>query len=420
MKRFAAALMASSLVVAAPLSLAAQTLHTSQGYVEEVTRQASFDIQDPMAVFAYVFGALPERVQVFPTENYHYIRFIHNGVPYTGNLRLAAHDRDKGILHFTYGNEPSDWNTTIQIERRMLGKAQGVTVERVEDLTYRVTFRDRSVIFALNDLSRVRPPDGMLRADEVSIGPVFDEAVIPFFLVFNQKLKVFHYILDETRPVADAFTPLRGTERIVIGKRTGFAFYQDGDRKVMIGANARASMLNTRFDGPFDQIPENFIEGEVLRNAILAIEPELKGRMDRLGNLADSDDRFLIHPYLLYDRPAGLAVFERCLESVAGDRKPLCFVISDEEAQKPRPQPLGMMAGATNDKPARGAAEPPVALPETPPGAAMDGPGANTDVPAVDKSGPAGAAPADAASPTDVVPPTLPLPSGAADLPEKK
>jgi hypothetical protein len=73
----------------------------------------------------------------------------------------------------------------------------------VEPLVYRVTFGARSVVFALNDLSAVKPPPGAVRADERYLGPIFDESAIRFFFVYNPKARVFHYILDETAPVAD-------------------------------------------------------------------------------------------------------------------------------------------------------------------------------------------------------------------------
>ena len=39
----------------------------------------------------------------------------------------------------------------------------------------------------------VKPPPDMLRADETFLGPIFDESAIRFFLVFNSRLKIFHY-----------------------------------------------------------------------------------------------------------------------------------------------------------------------------------------------------------------------------------
>ena len=57
---------------------------------------------------------------------------------------------------------------------------------------------------------------------------------------------------------------------------------------------------NNYFDGPFDQLPDNFIEGEALRDAILAVRPQLKGEIDRFGASPDGSIRFNIGPYLPY------------------------------------------------------------------------------------------------------------------------
>ena len=130
----------------------------------------------------------------------------------------------------------------------------------------------------------------------------------------------------------------------MIGKRTGFAFYRDGERKILVGVHERNSRLNTALDGPFDQLPENFIEGEALREAIVAADPGAKGKIDRLGNFIDGSGRYLIHPYLLYRAPGDLAVFHRCVTSkaVAAAEKPLCFVINDQESRKRKPLPLAL------------------------------------------------------------------------------
>ena len=41
--------------------------------------------------------------------------------------------------------------------------------------------------------------------------------------------------------------------------------------------------LNDYFDGPFDQLPDNVLEGDTLRRIILELEPGLKGQIDRFG-----------------------------------------------------------------------------------------------------------------------------------------
>ena len=316
----------------------------SEPAVAEASPQSTLAIEDPVAVFAYLLGQLPEHVQINPTENYFYLRFAHRGAPYAGNIRLAATDRDQGKVNFAYNELPSDWNPQPKSFHIVLGREQGVTVEKTAPLTYRVAHAGKSVTFVLNDLSRVKPPAVAVKADEKFIGPVFDESGIRFFLIFNSRLRIFHFVLDETVPAADRFVALKDHGPISIGRRTGFAIYEVGVRKILVGVNERQSRLNTYFDGPFDQLPENFVEGEALREVIIAADPGAKGKIDRLGNFADGSGRYLIHPYMLYRQTADLAVFDRCVGSrrVAAAARAACFVIDDEEAQRNNPRPLAL------------------------------------------------------------------------------
>jgi hypothetical protein len=291
-------------------------LHTIDNEVDEVMSTYKLDITDMTAVLDFIFGSLPERVKVYPTENYFYFRFIHNGLQYAGNFRLDVLDRDKGKIQFGYYEELAPWKPEgIGIERyAILDAAQGVQVERVDRLVYRVTYKGKSVVFELNDLSQVRPPAAALGADEKFLGPIFDESAIRFFLIFNTKLKIFHYVLDETVKVHDEFFGLKGSDRISIGKRTGFAFYRDHrlERKILIGVFGPNSAVNNYYDGPFDQLPDNFIEGEELREAIIASDPKSKGEIGRLGHYSDQESRFGIHPYMLYNKTSDLLRVDRC------------------------------------------------------------------------------------------------------------
>ncbi len=341
-----AGLIAAALVFAAGPALAQDRihLHTNEAEVGEVSRDGGVALDDPLAVFGAVLKKLPDRVEVYPTENYYYFRFSQNGAVYAGNIRLAAADRDQGKVNFSYNERPTDWNAEPKSHHVVLGTEQGVSVEKSGPLTYRIAHAGKTVTFALNDLSAVKPPPGVMQADEKFLGPIFDESGIRFFFVFNARLKIFHFILDETVPVADQFVTRKG-DPIEIGKRTGFAFYSFGGRKLLVGVNERQSRLNTYFDGPFDQLPENFMEGDVLREAILAVEPGIKGKIDRLGIFSDGSGRFLIHPYMLYREPSDLAVFSRCVTSkaVAAADRDACFVISDEEAQRKNPRPKALI-----------------------------------------------------------------------------
>jgi hypothetical protein len=292
-------------------------LQTLESYVDEVTRPTKLAIEDPMAVFEFVLNSLPDRVKVYPTENYYYFRFFHNGVEFAGNIRIEPNDNGGQTVHFTYFEEASEWRDDPPLKHIVLEPSQGVTTEKLDRLIYKISFKGKSVVFALNDLSNAKPPASVMGADETFIGPIFDESGIRFFLVYNTKLRDFHYILDDTQGVADSFFSSPRTDRILIGKRTGFAFYRDHhhDRKILIGVYEGNMRLNTYFDGPFDQLPDNFIEGETLRNAIVAVQPDLKGHIDRFGSDPGGEVRFMIGPYLPYRKIDDLDVYHRCANS---------------------------------------------------------------------------------------------------------
>lgn len=322
-------------------------LYTNEAFVEDATRATTLPTSDLMAMLAFVLGSLPDSVKVYPTENYYYFSFYHNSTRYAGNIRLDASDRDEGKLHFAYYEDLAEYKEQSPVQYQKLDKSNDVTVEKLERLVYRVSYGDKSVVFRLNDLSGVKPPANIMGPDEKYIGPVFDESAIRFFLIFNKRLKLFHYVLDETIPVADQFIRARQTSRIVIGKRTGFAFYQDYrlKRKILIGVFEGNARVNNYFDGPFDQLPDNFIEGETLREAILAVEPSLAGKIDRVGAAPDGSGRYLIGPFVYYRTEEEFRTFHDCATSRrrADDAYYSCFVHKDEEAEaepapiKPRP-----------------------------------------------------------------------------------
>jgi len=324
-------------------------LDTNEAYIAEVTRATTLAIEDPMAVFAFVLGSLPSRVRVYPTENHYYFSFTHNGTRYAGNIKIDARLRRQGKAMFVYYQEEEPWRGDTPSRETMLEPARGVAVEQVAPLEYRLSYGAKSVVFVLNDLSAVTPPAAVLAPDDHFIGPIFDESGVRFFLVFNRRLKLFLYLLDESLGPADLLVPQPRHARILIGKRTGFAFYRDPhrDRKILIGAFAGNVLANNYFDGPFDQMPDNFIRGEDLRDAILAVEPDLKGKIDRFGGLA-SGDRYAITPYMTYRTPADLAVFDRCARSrrMRPDRYEACFALPPGVRWGAEARPLAMQRKA--------------------------------------------------------------------------
>ena len=290
------------------------TLYTNQRFVEDATRQTNLDIGDVKSVLSFVLSQLPARVKVFPTENYYYFYFYQDGIRYAGNFRFDVEERDKGLVEFIYFKDTTDWIEDEVDHHATLGKNDDVLVKKLGDLEYEVSFAGTSVVFELNDLSEVNPPADALGEEEVFLGPVADESGMRFFLVFDERLKIFHYVLDETVAVADELVAAKGLDHVLIGRRTGFAFFQDIGlvRKLLVGVYAANVDVNNYLDGPFDQLPDNFLKGDELREAILAAYPDTKGPIDRLGISPGGEFRKSISPYLEYESVEDLARAEKC------------------------------------------------------------------------------------------------------------
>jgi hypothetical protein len=308
-------------------------LFTNQSYLEEVQKQQPLNIHSIDDVFGFVFSQLPDEVTIYPTENYYYYSFYHNGIQLSGNIRLDALDRDKGIVHFAYFSTFNRWNEELINSYKQFKASDGVVLKKLSKLKYQLTHAKKSVIFNLNDLSKVIPPLSKIRRDEQFIGPVYDESGIQLYLVYNKKIKQFHYILNESERVPETFTPARFTKDILIGTRTGFSFYRDAfkDRLILIGVYSGNSMVNNYFDGPFDQLPDNFIEGDTLKKAFIDQRPELKGKIDRFGNTDNGASRVLITPYIHYTYETQLSVFKDCADKAGSDKQAYYSCFKQEE-----------------------------------------------------------------------------------------
>lgn len=305
-------------------------LSTNQSYVETLRKRPELPLSDARRMFSLVLGSLPDAVIVYPTENYYYFNFLADGVRYAGNIRLDASTRDQGKVHFAYFPDLQEWSGNEQVNYLVLDADYGVEVKKLEDLLYQVRDGDRAVRFRLNDLSGVKPPPQAILPGERYIGPIFDESAIRFYLLFNEARKTFHYILDESEGVDDKLEPSAYTDRILIGRRTGFAYYRDHrtERKILIGVHESNARVNNYFDGPFDQLPDNFIEGESLRSAILQVEPSLAGQIDRHGSAPDGSSRYMIAPYRHYAFEDELLYFHNCATwpKLKPEVYPSCFV----------------------------------------------------------------------------------------------
>jgi hypothetical protein len=307
----ALALLPASAATAAPLKL-----HTDQEMIEELLQPNDLDPKNPDAVFAAVFEALPLKVTVYPTESYYYFTFHLNGIVYAGNLRFDAFDQFDGKVHFAYSNEYAYWRKPEEPVYKKMGPADGVQVTQVNKFLYKITFKNKTVEFVIPDLSDVEPGPGMLREDEVYIGPCWDESGVQFYLIFNKTAKAFLYLLVDT-PKMDQYEPSPLSPAVTVGNRTSFVFYKDklAPRQILMGDFVGHTMLNDYFDGPFDQLPDNYVQGNTLLDAILEVVPEMRGeKVDRYGSDPTGEFRYGITSYKYYGRVSDLKPIVECAE----------------------------------------------------------------------------------------------------------
>lgn len=280
-------------------------LETNQSVIEGY-RNNTIDLTDSLAVFRRLFSTFNDTVTVYPSENYYYFGFTAAGKHVMGSISLFPHERDSGRVGFGYTEkrERERWNEKdLAGGWGTFGEPEGVIVEKIDRIRYRVTCEGKSVVFRLHDLPSNQPPAGLLRPDEEFVLRNLDESGLGFLLLYNATMNRFYWVLDPEQPEVETFRLVAG--RIAVGERSQFAFYIDSvnRRLVLIGVQGYNILNNNWYDGPFDQLPDNLIESGAfqLGSYIERSMPALKGRIDRFGHYLDNPGtRVAIAPYLVY------------------------------------------------------------------------------------------------------------------------
>jgi hypothetical protein len=274
-------------------------------------RHRSLDVRNPTAVLGAVFDQLPREVRVGPTENYYYWQMTVDGRVLHGNLRLAVAGLPRGELAFAYGEPTEFLDDTERADRLVvsgtLGAADGLELEKSDDFTVRVRWREKSVVFHLNRLAQELAPGFDLAPAERFLQRTEDESGLRFYLLFNTDRRYFFWVLDEAASVPESFRQL--APDVVMGRRTGFVFWiQDalGARKVLASVRRASLERNDYHDGPFDQLADMFVRGDGLRPYLEQAMPWLRGRVDPWGFLSDSAPprRVALTVHGTHDRPA--------------------------------------------------------------------------------------------------------------------
>jgi len=166
----------------------------------------------------------------------------------------------------------------------------------------------------------------VISRDEVFIQRTFDESGYRFYLLFNERSNHFLWVLNEEQGVADKLDEI--APGLLVGRRSGFAFYVDpstGNRKVLLGVRQLNVNRNDYFDGPFDQLADNYAQETRVAEYMVRAFPALAGRIDRYGYYTDRQQplRVALSTYFVYLARSDLVTF---LERMKVQDDPLGFI----------------------------------------------------------------------------------------------
>lgn len=108
---------------------------------------------------------------------------------------------------------------------------------------------------------------------------------------------------------------LDNNNSILIGNRTGYAYFNDikRSRRILIGVSFSSSADNSYFDGPFDQLPDSFVDPMHLKALIEKSDPRAIGRIGAYGVFVkEENSRYAIVPYLEYTGEKELFIYLQC------------------------------------------------------------------------------------------------------------
>lgn len=316
------------------------SLLTNFEYIDGLN--SDLNLYNSWEVLNYIFANLPDKVVVYPTENYFYFRFTANGYTVKGSFSLFAQDRDEG--HFGMGYIVYDENPKVEYDSGRIGAgaeytdANGVFVKKITDMEYDITVENKTVKFILNDVGVTPPQKAQLLPEESYIGTTYDESGLRFFLIYNAAMNKVYWLLDEDVFVPEQLKSYLPQYNLVRGDRTDLVFYNDKNtsRKILIGAKGENVLANNWYDGPFDQMPDNYVKrGLIDYNAVIKAYYS-EGRVDEyLGYIGQEGTRIAVAPYTVYFDDSYFDFVGQCIADANGFQSRLYACITVQQYNVP-------------------------------------------------------------------------------------
>jgi hypothetical protein len=296
----------------------------------------TMNLSDAPAVFSHVFSRLSNEVNIYPTENYLYFRFVAGTRYVWGNLRLSPEDRDLGKLHFGYYEFKDELALDdTDIHYVVIGPGDGIVVTRHDAFHYSITHGGKTVLFSLNQIAQTPPAFFTVPRDEESLFRLHDESNVRFILLFNKTTRSFMYVADEDE--GRRLWTLKFAADLVVDPASGFAFYvgtRNNSRKILVGVHEKNVRQNNYYDGPFDQLADNYIRNDSkLAEYIQLAYPYTKGHVNQYGVYKGMPQaRVAIVAYRMYESLSDVAALVASCTGRESDAMFYRCVASDDES----------------------------------------------------------------------------------------
>lgn len=300
-------------------SVQATALNTNEHMINELHLENKLDINNVDEVFEYVLSQTDDTLTIYPSEGYYYFNFYHQGNVIKGNLLVGHKLRQQGTLSFIYfydiaGKERGEFKT----HHKLYKTSDIFSLKKTMPDLYQLTFKKIKKNIKINQLVTNHSFIKTLEQHGFEVNlPMMDESGVQFYLAFHPSTNNFYYINDLSRD--DEFYYTFG-DALKVGARTQFVYLPMDKFAILVGVNANNIYKNNYYDGPFDQLPDEALEGIDYKSYLYRVNPSWRGQVYDDGYfIKDSNERVALTNYFEYLSLDELKKIQPCVS----DKNPL-------------------------------------------------------------------------------------------------